>query len=283
MCSVSSRSSLDVGSLSYGKLKLSKHFPGLHCNVTISTAASNRVFITFLDIFLRVRSTNSSGTRKCLDFVKVLDGKSNHEICGKLHYSESDQLVFFSSPGKNTVTLEFYVSDSRMKSDEMIELTLVYTCFQMIKNGICNELDSYMCRNGACISDSLLDDGYNNCGDLSDEKCLQDNCGTRQVSPWTYAGIVISVLAFFVIALFVIVPYRRNRNARRSDLRLSRPETVNISTVSTPFSHQELPSISYSSATYVEEKPPSYDEVVRTLPLIGPGVVNLSSSLTSEA
>ncbi|XP_076335808.1 uncharacterized protein LOC143238993 [Tachypleus tridentatus] len=180
VCSVSNRSLIDVGSLSYGILKLSKHFPGLHCNITMLTAANNRVFITFLNFFLRERSTNFKSFTKCLDSVKVLDGKSAHEICGKLQYSKSDQLVYSSSPGKNTITLEFHVSDKEMESDETPEVTLVYTCFQISKNGLCNELDSYMCRNGACVSHDLLNDGYNNCGDLSDEKCLQDNGGTQQ-------------------------------------------------------------------------------------------------------
>ena len=72
--------------------------------------------------------------------------------------------------------------------------------------GVCNE-DEFSCGNGRCVSDGLVCNGYNPCGDYTD--CSSD------LAAGAIAGIIIGSIFFFVIvSVLAGVSIRRARRRR---------------------------------------------------------------------
>lgn len=54
------------------------------------------------------------------------------------------------------------------------EKSHLFYCFSfsladLLANKSCNDDGMFLCRNKRCINESMVCDGFNNCGDLSDE------------------------------------------------------------------------------------------------------------------
>ena len=82
-------------------------------------------------------------------------------------------------------------------SGAKIHLYLMYF-FQFV--GSCAH-DEFKCVNGKCIQNNMLCDGFNNCGDDSDE----NNCSKMALSMTAIIGIAVGGVILFIIIIVLVV------------------------------------------------------------------------------
>ncbi|XP_052801220.1 uncharacterized protein LOC128231961 isoform X2 [Mya arenaria] len=144
------------------------------------------------------RSIAIGSTTSCTrDWLEVFDGPNvrSRYVDGLLNrqcgFSISSQV--FKTSG-NALTLSFHSGSS-----------IQYSVFDMVitsyHTGYCYS-DEHACDNGRCISDKLMCNGYNPCGDYSD-------C---PLAGGVIAGIVVGCFFFCVFATVFIIICRRRRH-----------------------------------------------------------------------
>ncbi|XP_045173816.1 low-density lipoprotein receptor-related protein 12-like [Mercenaria mercenaria] len=175
----------DTNSIMLYLTKSSTYKPNMHCSLLISTTKYDQFMLYFKNIDI---ASKQSGCTQ--DWLEVHDGNSLKSpfvagISGRLCGSYISDTVRVST-GNNI--LLFFVSGSlyEEKGFDMV-ITQYHT-------GSCGAKE-HSCRNGRCISDSLVCNGYNPCGDNSD-------CAT---SPNTEQIVVVIVSIFgSLLALLAI-------------------------------------------------------------------------------
>ncbi|ESO86583.1 hypothetical protein LOTGIDRAFT_167107 [Lottia gigantea] len=156
------------------------------------------------------------------------------------------------------------------------DFILTYASYKL---GECVGDRYFNCDNKKCINSQFVCDGYNHCGDGSDEKSYSCNTYTRpEDSPNSYTlsvgviiPIVISVFLIVVICLLLIFIRRCRR------LQSTIPDdSQRISTVSShnPQSgggrgrrHRSRQQRISMNLTISQDSPPTYDEVIRSTPI----------------
>lgn len=85
------------------------------------------------------------------------------------------------------------------------DFELLLTAFYWPKNNTACQRDDFKCNNGICISGDITCNGYDDCGDNSDE---EEGCS---LAAGIIAGIVISVIVFVFCLVVVGLCVRRRR------------------------------------------------------------------------
>ncbi|KAL3871280.1 hypothetical protein ACJMK2_039319 [Sinanodonta woodiana] len=194
-----------------GRLLLTrtKHYQGmLSCSLTIQVPEDKKIILVFRSLEIEYEPLCDD------DYLQMFDGMNTsaptvqglaRRICG--HKKPAGSYI---TTGRH-VTVHFN-SDTHKQDDGF---DLVFTSFHTEK---CDQ-NEYRCRNGRCISNRLECNGYNNCGDGSDECHLTPNA---------VLGIVIGVFLLTIIAVGGIVVFRKKRleSKRRMGGKKSNKSTV---------------------------------------------------------
>lgn len=152
---------------------------------------SQRYVITFKDMDLSGRGTFNTCQRSRLDLynwgLSPISGSGG--LCG-------------SSTGREYVTAFNYLalrfSTKHLGPNKYQYFEAVVTPFHTSSSCFNGEL---RCRNGRCIWEKLRCDGYNNCGDNSDEA----NCAAITLSVAAIVGIVMGSVLLFGICAAILV------------------------------------------------------------------------------
>ncbi|XP_025115207.1 uncharacterized protein LOC112576745 [Pomacea canaliculata] len=124
--------------------------------------------------------------------------------------------------------------------------------FTLLATSFSNDISSgdFVCDNSESIDDRLRCDGYNNCGDWSDER----SC-TFLTWPWKVAFIVGGCGLGLVIAVVIVVHVIRRRNRRAAHNALTRAP------VATPVKQTEVPGLPSYGSIAAFPPPPPYSAV----------------------
>ncbi|XP_064599329.1 membrane frizzled-related protein-like isoform X2 [Liolophura sinensis] len=212
--------SLDVSNFDATRLLLTSRFSyrsNERCKLTVQVANGKRIMAKFSSLDIE----SSAFCRD--DRLTLYDGPSTTSPA----LSGINGICGFSTPSTVYVTSGQYLT-LYFQSDFLLQykgFTVILTEFSYT----CNNVTSFHCRNRRCIDSSLTCDGWNNCGDSTDEI---EGCG---LSTGGVAGIVIG--AFFVVVVLITVSIFVRRRRARYTVLLSRPDqcsTVTKTTYSTP-------------------------------------------------
>ncbi|XP_022255367.1 uncharacterized protein LOC111088755 [Limulus polyphemus] len=278
-----------TGILSLSKWKNVK--PGFVCNVTILTKPLYQIQVAFRSI--NIKSYTSNGiSHVCRNFIRIIaneSSKSNNfnsnRICG--NSSSPEEFVFRTFSKSNVITIQFY-SDPIDYSFSFTGFQMTFTVFNLTTNGVCKGKQRFHCFNSFCISDVLLCDSYNNCGDYSDESqsslasCDINDFPVSLESKSNVFIIIIFGTLTFILFLGCVLLFRIQNKLITSCLRgrRSQPEPArrwrfmgsnnaqeSVSTVSLSVSHSLHPREDFITDTTLQrELPPAYEDAIRAPP-----------------
>lgn len=89
--------------------------------------------------------------------------------------------------------------------------------YTVIKKHSCDNSTSFRCQSGHCIWDTLVCDGYNNCGDNSDEidKATKEKCPPAHYEAWDVKSILVLLCVILIpismLALCIIIACCANK------------------------------------------------------------------------
>ncbi|XP_060070142.1 membrane frizzled-related protein-like [Ylistrum balloti] len=188
---------VDVFGKHAGRLRptrTAKYKPNMRCTVTIHTAESHRFVIVFRRLDIEFEPLCDD------DYLQIHDGNSTsaptisglpQKMCGE----EKPEGDYVTSGHSMTV---MFRSDSWYND---YGFDFLFTIFH---TGTCVE-GEMKCANERCVSMYLECDGWNNCGDDSDECPL---------STVIILAVVIGIIFFFLIATSMILFIRRRQRCK---------------------------------------------------------------------
>ncbi|KAL8596815.1 hypothetical protein ACOMHN_027144 [Nucella lapillus] len=151
---------------------------------------------------IRVLSLDTKPTKSCTTGAVVIAEPSRYltprdGICGS---TPTLTKSYRTTGSQVTVTLTNRGSVN-IKGNFRLLVTSVYNASNRTCHG-----DDFLCHNGLCVSGNLLCNGYNDCGDNSDE---EEGC---TLVAGAIAGIIIAVaFGIFIISVIVFIFERRRR------------------------------------------------------------------------
>ncbi|XP_071786056.1 tolloid-like protein 2 [Asterias amurensis] len=232
------------------------------CAVQIVGSRSyEKVLIDFIQVDLPSSSNCGSSSS---DYIRVNDGQldSDHATLGTLcgsdvgRYTSSDMfasLVFQTDGAAN---------------DGYLGFKALYTIFYEDAYG-CADND-YHCKNDHCIGSSLVCDGYNHCGDNSDE---DDGCGSEDDLTWLMiVGIIFGCMALIGIGLCTACCCLNNTARRPTTTRAPSTNGTALSTISSQNNDVQNPTYlpgpitSSAPSSYTHQAPSPYPQPASSLP-----------------
>ncbi|XP_072014318.1 tolloid-like protein 1 [Amphiura filiformis] len=255
---------------------------GLTCSmVFVGSQLNEKVFVNVVEMDLPGDlSCNANG-----DYLRVIDGDLSSLV------TDQSDLATLCGTSTGQYSSSFLYSLIQFTSDGTREteyngFKLVYSIYYDDPYG-CQD-DDFHCQNSRCIDKSLKCDGYDHCGDNSDETkgCKGEGAGEG----WRIALIVLGGMALFVVAVsiaFFIMknakkpPPPQNNNLDTNTLTtLSGTTQANsLSAVSQPasyvnHSYAEVssgePTSTTSISAEVQQQPPSYSQIFNNDPAYPP-------------
>ncbi|XP_046333612.2 low-density lipoprotein receptor-related protein 12-like isoform X1 [Haliotis rufescens] len=202
-CNKTTRMTKDV------RFQLTLH-PNVHlrynwlCTSTVKTDVAGDLLL------VGVRSLNTVSTSSCtqnsltiMDTDKETALNGMHGECGSTMSNRS-----YTTQG-DAVTLKFRTDDTT----QIGQFDILVTSFNMAINHTCLS-SRYLCNNNRCINKFLTCNGFDDCGDDSDEI---DGCSDT-ISGAAITGIVVGVLLFFAVCVsLAIIGRSKSTNYRRLD------------------------------------------------------------------
>ncbi|KAK6178490.1 hypothetical protein SNE40_013275 [Patella caerulea] len=192
----------------------------MNCTYTITVPSAKTILVVISRFEVEEKVTGI-----CTDYLNIYDGGDNKAsllntspLCG------SSVTGNFTSTG-SSLTFDF-------KSDE----TAVYRGFGLlvtaIENAPCTSAQ-FSCNNGLCIDTSLKCDGYNQCGDSSDEINCQENAASSTAgidnTPLIIGVIVGLVVVGGLIGAIILHVYKKNQWKKFLHQHLEDPDVWNPS------------------------------------------------------
>ncbi|XP_046333625.2 neuropilin and tolloid-like protein 1 [Haliotis rufescens] len=171
---------------------------GMSCSTTIQTNTIGD------KLLVNIRSLNTRSSIGCTkNSLKIYDGSTiingPNGDCGYAPLSD------YVSSG-NTLTFTFTTDNSFQTG----QFDVLVTSFGSASAGTCSG-NRFVCDNFRCVSNTLTCNGFDDCGDNSDEI---DGCSSITWNTGSIAGIAVGAIVFIVIVVvlsFVGRVYRRRR------------------------------------------------------------------------
>ncbi|XP_061189564.1 uncharacterized protein LOC133197504 [Saccostrea echinata] len=206
--------------------RYSRYKNNMDCTLTVkntpssTTTTKNRIMIVFRK--LDIKDSKFYGCDPDGDQLYIYDGPStsSFKVSGlaKSYCGENKPIGAYMSSG-DSLTFRF-VSNSLVADDGF---KLLLTPFH---SGACYDSE-YRCVRGQCIAGGNKCDGYQQCGDYTDE------CEVTKTTTWI-AGVVIGVIAVVVligVAVFCLRKHFQNRqNSRDANKYTAPPQQTSTST-----------------------------------------------------
>lgn len=217
-----------------------------NCEITLQIPDNYKILISFFHVDIR-----KSEYGDCIDQLQIsrLSNKLILKpICGKWYNRNGDRVIFPLS----SFIVRFKTNETGYNQNHT-GFSFMYTVYNNSEDGVCYGEDRFKCKsNNICIWKSLLCDGYNNCVDGSDEK----NCYgyTNSVGIGGYIGLTFAIILLIMILLFLVSPPIKRNSSRV-------PE---ISTISSSCQWHTGTSNFPPPYSEIADRPPSYEEAVRT-------------------
>ncbi|KAJ8302565.1 hypothetical protein KUTeg_018961 [Tegillarca granosa] len=224
------------------RLKLtqfSKYNNNMNCFLKIKAPENRKIMI----VFNKVDIENGFFGLCNDDYLQIANGPSINDgtipgLRSKMCGEERPRGAYLAS--SNYISLKF-VSDWHDRDDGF---EILLTSFG---EGTCQSSE-FKCEAGQCISSSLKCDGYNHCGDYSDE------CG---IPAGVIAGIAVTVIVIIAIACLIVFCVCRRRRQQGYVKRTSTPSTtVTTGNVSTYPAYPQQPMYPQQPA-YPQQPPQS--------------------------
>ncbi|XP_046550336.1 low-density lipoprotein receptor-related protein 12-like [Haliotis rubra] len=162
-------------------------------------------------LLVRIRNLNTSPSVDCSEnSLKIIDTDEHIDINGEHGDCGSTPPVRTFVTNGSSVTFVFNTDGANQDG----QFDILVTSFSLSINGTCSS-DRFLCDNSRCVSWSVACNGFNDCGDNSDEL---DVCG---IGVAAISGIAVGSFVCFVILLLIIISRVRRKRFRRRQARRS--------------------------------------------------------------
>lgn len=230
------------------KLKLtrwSKYRNNMACYMTIEAPENKFVMITFRDVDIK-----SGVFGRCDgDRLQIFDGRDSaasmvggltYKLCGE----RRPRGAFYSTQRYMTFVFE---SDSFFTDDGF---SLIFTSFH---TGTCLSSET-ACKRGQCIAKSLECDGYNQCGDSTDECTMNGG---------PIAGIIVAVIVVIAVVAIIFFCWRRRKASSGTVIKYNSPsEQATVIPPPASYPAQPVPAPqAYPPAPYQQPPPQGYPQL----------------------
>ncbi|XP_071496006.1 tolloid-like protein 1 [Diadema antillarum] len=164
-----------------------------YCTVTIiASRAHEKIYFDLIETDMPpAADCGASG-----DYVQLLDGDNGVQSSQTLGYFCGDAVGRYST--QNSFGVVRFISDS-VPNSALSGFKLVYAIYYVDQYG-CDEGD-WHCDNDRCVDEGLVCDGYDHCGDNSDEElgCRRSSGKTWKIAVGVSAAIIAVGIAAFCI------------------------------------------------------------------------------------
>ncbi|XP_067652238.1 neuropilin and tolloid-like protein 2 [Haliotis asinina] len=205
------------------RLKLTV-FPNTHLNYNWLCTTTVQTTTPGDRLLVNIRSLNTRSSIGCTrNSLKIMDGSTI--INGASGDCGFAPLTTYTST-TNSLTFKFTTDGSYQTG----QFDILVTSFKNAINGVCPS-GRFDCDNDRCISNTLTCNGYDDCGDDSDEEY---GCSTITITTGSIAGIAVGAIVFIIIVVSLSIGariYRRRRFLAATQV------TTTVTTSSPPASY----------------------------------------------
>ncbi|XP_067651241.1 low-density lipoprotein receptor-related protein 3-like [Haliotis asinina] len=161
-------------------------------------------------LLVQIRNLNTSPSVNCSENRLNIIGTDGHTELNGEHgdCGSTPSTRSFVTDG-NSVTFVFSTDGTTQNG----QFDILVTSFSLSINGTCSN-DRFLCDNNRCVSWDVTCNGFNDCGDNSDEL---DSCGLGVAA---ISGLAVGSLICFVIVFLVIVAKVRRKRFKRLRARI---------------------------------------------------------------
>ncbi|XP_054722035.1 uncharacterized protein LOC129231696 [Uloborus diversus] len=218
------------------------YHPNLHCKVTLIPPLSYGLVVSIRSIDLLPAVIDP---KKCENYLEISPTESSGSVrlCG---YSD-DALEFKSYSNMGRMDIVFHTANTSSHRKASFQLT-----FTAVRKGWCFKEETH-CRNDNCIWKNLACDGYNNCGDLSDELDPEVSRCSNLTPGESLAVILVTIVGSLI--LLIIAAYVRGPKISQQIERLSQCRRTNCTERESPQTENDDLTNSNGPASFMVPEP----------------------------
>ncbi|XP_046333609.2 membrane frizzled-related protein-like [Haliotis rufescens] len=156
-------------------------------------------------LLVRIRNLHTSPSINCSkNSLKIIAPDEHTVLNGEYGDCGSTPPTRSYLTNGSSVSFVFSTDDTTQNG----QFDILITSFNISDNGVCSS-DRFLCDNSRCVSSDVTCNGFNDCGDNSDEL---DGCG---LSAAAIAGLAVGSFIGFVICFLVITSRVRRKGFNR--------------------------------------------------------------------